>query len=209
MRHILFLLIIFIFSGCTNLLFEKRAQTIHFNDTDNNIMKIKLTDHIFRHRFDNCVTDGYTIKENNQKYGKLYIEHIELDGSCKWTGFSRGLFTDMLKRELNLGSIKLIERKEFGNYEFSKYKFNDRCVIYFIFIWQGNSSTFIIDQRGNLYNELKVRLGGKNDTSLREDIKCDFELDVSLVEDNIIDHHFGKEDDSGVYWQININYPIK
>lgn len=193
MKYYILLLIIFLFSGCTNLLFETKNNVFSLNSYDAKLLKIELTNPVFKHRFDSCVYSGYTINDNNKEYGELFIEHIGLKDDCQWNGLSRSFYEFFIKQKLSIKRMKLLQRVDLENYEFSKYLIDGKCNLYLIFIYQGNSVTFLIDQEGKLYRDVLKKFNYKNDTGTDTIQKCNFIFDGSLIKENIWNRYFQRE----------------
>ena len=51
---------------------------------------------------DSCSNFSYVSELNSEKYGKMFVEYINLDSSCKWNGLQRGFFVDLFKSTIKL-----------------------------------------------------------------------------------------------------------
>ena len=86
--------------------------------------------------------------------------------------------------------MKLLEKKEFSHYEFLTYEINDDYILNFIYIYEISKEIFIIDFKGELYENLL--------RNFQKDYKYKYEkkehrlvdLNTSLVKNNAIYDYF-------------------
>lgn len=143
-RQTIFFVLLFSIIGCNsskNLSLDNKLQLV--------LDESKST-------FDSCTNFTYIGNSITKEFGELFIEYINLDSSCKWNGLSRGFFIDLFKSTLKIDSFKLIERKEFNNYEFSTYLVDNKYFMNIIYIYTVYEDYFIIDYNG-IYSEKLIK----------------------------------------------------
>jgi hypothetical protein len=166
----------------------------HFSFEDNDL-KFKIdSDNFFlfplsnietKTRHDPYVLDAYTMTANG-----LYLEYIHTDSDVSWNGQALSFFINLLKHDLKIKSIDLLEKKEFNHYEFLTYKINDNYILNVIYIYEMNKDVFIIDFKSELYENLL--------RNFQKDYKYEFEknknlslsLNTSIVKNNAIYGYF-------------------
>ena len=183
-------LALFFHAGCSTNTYQlsNNSLNLHLENKTKEPIKINIIKSIKKTQYDSKVLDGYTLDIKESNFGKLYIEYITLLDKYTWGGFSRGFFTDLISKELNLNSMELIETTDVRNYEFTTFKINDSCILNIIFIWEVNQSTFIVDYDGLLTNVLKEGFG-ITDTNMDRK-KCSMSFQGSLTKSNITEHYF-------------------
>jgi hypothetical protein len=179
--------VIFIFclsiNGCTSI--------NNFNDNveEFNGVSKKFTS-------DSCTNFSYISNINDNEYGKLFSEYINLDSSCSWNSFQRGNFEYLFKSTLKLKSMKVIERIDYDNYEFTTYIIDDKYYVDLIYKYSTYEDLFILDYDGKYYSSLRKRFD-KNYTNINVD-KLRFKSDYSksLVNMNFINSYFSRDRES-------------
>lgn len=133
--------------------------------------------------------DPYTIEAYTLKNSDIHLEHVRCDASVDWRGQPRSLYEGLIKEKLKV-SLELKERIEVDKYEFSTYKVNDSFILHFIYIWESQKNTFIIDTKGNLYKELLTRLKDSYSYGFESEEKGSVNFDLSLVKNNAFERYF-------------------
>ena len=83
--------------------------------------------------YDSCTRLSYILQNNDFDFGELFVEYINLDNSCRWNGLQRGYFVDLFKSTIKINSLRLIERKEYKNYEFSTYIIDEKYYLNIVY----------------------------------------------------------------------------
>ncbi|MBP6163600.1 MAG: hypothetical protein KA438_05500 [Aliarcobacter sp.] len=136
-------------------------------------------------RHNSYVLETYTLKTDD-----LYIEYIHTETSVTWNGQAFSFFLNLIKQDLKIKDMKLLEKKEFSHYEFLTYEINDDYILNFIYIYEISKEIFIIDFKGELYENLL--------RNFQKDYKYKYEkkehhlvdLNTSLVKNNAIYDYF-------------------
>lgn len=149
MKNIIYLSLLLLLVGCSSL----------ENNSIDKIENFGNNKKIYTH--DSCTNFSYISQNQEEKYGKLFYEYINLDRSCKWNGMQRGFFDDLFKSTLKLQNMKAIERKDYGNYEFSTYLIDDKYYMNLIYKYSVYEDLFIVDYDGKYFNE-KIKEFDKN-----------------------------------------------
>ena len=63
-------------------------------------------------------------------------------------------FLNLLKDELKVYSFENLEKKSHTHYEFNIYRVNNEFNLYLIYIYEMNKEIFIVDSKGELYENL-------------------------------------------------------
>ena len=137
-----FIIILSLFiNGCT--------LANNFND------KVELiTNNQKKSTFDSCTNFSYISNINDKNFGVLFSEYINLDSSCSWNGLQRGYFEDLFKTTLKFKSFKILERKDFNNYEFTTYLIDDKYYMNLIYKYSIYEDLFIIDYEGKYFAKM-------------------------------------------------------
>lgn len=143
-KSILIVFIIALFSGCTAL----QVDNISMWNKD-----LKLTNKEVTTTFHPCTTFSYYVKDNNKKYGKLFIEYVDLSSDCMWNGFARGFFEELFKQTQKINSMKIVEQYDYDNFEFTTYLIDNSSYVNLIYNFTTSKSIFILDYSGKLSNE--------------------------------------------------------
>lgn len=195
MAKLLFLLLCaFLFSACSvatysyndkgkNLIFKKAKDNLHFVQLSN--PKVTAT-------FDSCSLFSYTLQDNSSLYGKIFIEHINLQSDCQFNGDSLGFLLYEFKENLKLKSFKQLEFIKYNNYEFYTYKINDEKIVNFIFIFSVLEDTFIIDYEGKLYQEVVKQFDETYLNKYLDNRRFEENYNYSLVRMNIFKGYFNR-----------------
>lgn len=146
-----------------------------------------------RMTFDSCTNFSYISNVNDKKYGNLFIEYINLDNSCRWNGFQRGYFEYLFKTTLKLESFKLIERKDFNNYEFSTYLIDEKYYMNLVYKYSVSEDLFVIDYEGKYFTELMKNFDNNYKNIYLNKTRFSSNYSKSLVNMNFINSYFSRE----------------
>ena len=184
MRKIIYLSLFLLLGGCSSI----------ENNSIDNIQIFKNNKKNFT--YDSCTKFSYILQNEEEKYGKLFYEYINLDSNCSWNGMSRGFFDDLFKSTLKIKKIKNIERIEYKNYEFSTYIIDDKYYMNLIYSYSVYEDFFIIDYEGKLFDEM-IRLHDKNYINkYTNEPRFNSNYSNSLVRMNILNGYFSKQGES-------------
>ncbi len=134
--------------------------------------------------------DPYAIEAYTLKNSDIHLEFIKTDVSASWRGQPRSFYEGLLKEKLNLKSMELLERFEIDRYEFSTFKIDDSFIFHFIYVWENQKNTFIIDTQGKLYKELLLKLKNDYIYTFSGATKGNVNFDISLVKNNAFEYYF-------------------
>ena len=187
MRKIIYLSLFLLLGGCSSI----------ENNSIDNIQIFKNNKKNFT--YDSCTKFSYISQNEEEKYGKLFYEYINLDSNCSWNGMSRGFFDDLFKSTLKIKKIKKIkniERIEYKNYEFSTFIIDDKYYMNLIYSYSVYEDFFIIDYEGKLFDEM-IRLYDKNYINkYTNEPRFNSNYSNSLVRMNILNGYFSKQGES-------------
>ena len=181
MKYIYLIGVVFFFNACS---------ATNYNSITNYIDLKKE-----RKQFTNstCSFNSFIINSQTPKYGKIFIEHVELNNNCEWNGFSRSYFDNLFKEKTHVKSMVAVERVDFENFEFSTYLINDKYILNLISEFSGSKSVFTLDYKGLLFNEM-IKKFDKNYVSVYlEKPRFSSNYNSSLVNQNIVKDYFNKE----------------
>lgn len=165
--------------------FSLEENELKFKIDSDTFYKFPVLNMETKTRYDSYILEAYTLKADN-----LHIEYIHTDNDISWNGQAFSFFKDLLKENIKAKSFDLLEKKEFRHYEFLVYKINEQYVLNLIYIYEINKEVFIIDTKGELYENLLKNFDktyvykfGKN--------QMDFmDLNLSLVKNNAMKSYF-------------------
>lgn len=199
---ILILLLLFI-SGCSSsstvFNYSKNNKTLLLGKDNQNLIKVAFTNpSIQNHQTFKCVNNSYTLRDENFKYGRLFIESISLNSSCNWNGLSLGFFESNLRAQLNINKMQKVEEFEISSYIFRTYKINNDSYLSLIYNYSRNIDRFIIDYNGKLYDELIKIFKPDYKTNIKFQKRFLGNYNDSLVRKNLIQNYFEEE-----RWSVN------
>ena len=198
-KNILFVLVVaFLFTACfsnKNLThFSTKTKELSFVNNDETLLKLLFSAPVQkRYTTTYCVRDSFIINEQNEKYGKLFLEYIDLDSTCRWTGGANSFFETSLRHELNLDTLETVEKYDINNYTFKTYKINESSYLSAIYIYSSFSNIFILDYEGKLYTELLKKLEPTYKNLFINKKRFEKTYDKSLVKKNILERYFTQD----------------
>lgn len=136
-------------------------------------------------RHDSYVFEAYTAKTDD-----LYLEYIHTTTSVMWNGQAFSFFLNLIKQDLKIKNMQLLQKKEFSHYEFSTYKINDEYILNFIYIYEMNKEIFIIDFKGELYENLLKKFISDYKYEYKRNENISINLNSSIVKNNAIYEYF-------------------
>lgn len=165
--------------------FSLEENELKFKIDSENFYKFPITNIDTKTRHDPYVFEAYTLKADN-----LHIEYIHTENDVSWNGQALSFFKDLLKESLKIKSLDLLEKKEFSHYEFLVYKIDYYFIVNIIYIYELNKEVFIIDTKGELYENL-LKFFDKTYEYRFEKKAIDFKnLNVSLAKNNAMKNYF-------------------
>lgn len=136
-------------------------------------------------RHDSYVLDAYTLKNDD-----IYLEYIRVDNDVEWNGAADGFFIYLFKEQLKIKTMEVLEKKEFGNYEFITYKIDGHFILNFIYIYEVSKDIFILDIKSELYENLIKNFDSNYIYSFDKNEESGLNIDVSLVKNNAFNNYF-------------------
>ena len=165
--------------------FSLEENELKFKIDSDTFFKFPILNIETKTRYDSYILDAYTLKADN-----IHLEYIHTDNDTSWNAQALSFFKDLLKESINPYSMDLLEKKEFRHYEFLVYKIDEKYILNVIYIYEINKEVFIVDQKGNLYENL-LKNFDKNYVYKFEKNKTDFiDLNFSLVKNNAMKSYF-------------------
>ena len=165
--------------------FSLEENELKFKIDSDTFYKFPILNIETKTRYDSYILDAYTLKADN-----IHLEYIHTDNDISWNAQALSFFKDLLKESINAYSMDLLEKKEFRHYEFLVYKIDEKYILNVIYIYEINKEVFIVDQKGNLYENL-LKNFDKNYIYKFEKNKTDFiDLNFSLVKNNAMKSYF-------------------
>ncbi|MGP2656250.1 hypothetical protein ACOJTA_04335 [Malaciobacter sp. WC5094] len=171
----------FIFNACTSTKYTNNLNNIEKLNTEKKLLTISY-----------CTNNAYIKSINDEKYGKLFVEYIWLDNSCTWNGLSRGFFEYQLKKDLKVSSMKIVERLEYSNYEFTSYLIDNKYYVDLIYKYSNNEDLFILDYKGLYFQEQIQKFKKDFKSKSLGKKRLTKEYFKSLVRMNIVENYFEK-----------------
>ena len=145
---------------------------------------------------DSCANFSYISNINDKEYGRLFSEYINLDNSCSWNSFQRGNFEYLFKSTLKLKSMKVIERVDYDNYEFTTYIIDDKYYVDLIYKYSTYEDLFILDYEGKYYSSLRKKFDKAYTNTYVDKLRFKSDYSKSLVNMNFINSYFSKDRES-------------
>lgn len=129
--------------------FTLEENDLKFKIDSDNFYLFPISNIETKTRHDPYVLDAYTMTANG-----LYIEYIHTDSDVSWNGQAFSFFISLLRHDLKANEMKLLEKKELKHYEFLVYEVDESYILNIIYIYEMNKDVFIIDLKGELYENL-------------------------------------------------------
>ena len=168
--------------------FSLEENELKFKIDSDNFFIFPITNIETKTRYDSYVLEAYNLKADN-----LHIEYIHTADDISWNGQALSFFKDLLKDSLKVKSLDLLEKKEFGHYEFLVYKLDYHFIVNIIYIYEINKEVFIIDTDGELYENL-LKNFDKTYVYKFEKKPIDYKnLNFSLVKNNAMGSYFNHQ----------------
>ena len=165
--------------------FSLEENELKFKIDSDTFFKFPVLNMETKTRYDSYILEAYTLKANN-----IHVEYIHTDNDVSWNGQAFSFFKDLLKENIKAKSMDLLEKKEFRHYEFLVYKINGQYVLNLIYIYEINKEVFIVDTKGELYENL-LKNFDKTYVYQFEKNQIDFmDLNLSLVKNNAMKSYF-------------------
>lgn len=165
--------------------FSIEENELKFKIDSENFYKFPITNIETKTRHDSYVLEAYTLSADN-----LYIEYIHTPSDISWNGQALSFYKDLFKDSLKIKSLDLIEKREFSHYEFLVYKIDYKFIVNVIYIYEINKDIFIIDIKGELYENL-LKIFDKTYEYRFEKNPIDYKnLNFSLVKNNAMKSYF-------------------
>jgi hypothetical protein len=165
--------------------FSLEENDLKFKIDSDTFYKFPIQNVETKTRYDSYVFEAYTLKADN-----LHIEYIHTEDDISWNGQALSFFKDLLKDNIKARTMELLEQIEFSHYEFLVYKINDYFILNIIYIYEINKEIFIIDTKGELYENLLKNFDKTYEYKF-EKKPIDFEsLNLSLVKNNAMKSYF-------------------
>lgn len=185
-KYLLFMLFSLILSGC-------------IPKTTPSIIEERFSNQKEISTFDSCTNFSYISQIDDIKYGKLFIEHINLNSDCKWNGLARGYFVLLFMDTIKAKSYKLVERLDFSNIEVNTYLVDETFYVNIINQYKVFEDVFIIDYKG-IYTQNIIKKYDNNYINIYlQKPRLDTNYSNSLVRMNFINSYFSKERESLAY----------
>lgn len=181
MKFIFLAFLIFCLNGC-NLAKKSQVENVYPLVSGNKMIT-----------FDGCTNFSYISNIDNNIDGKLFIEYINLDSSCKWNGLQRGYFEYLFKSTLKIKEMKILERIDYKNYEFTTYLIDDKYYLNLVYNYTVYEDWFIVDYDGKFTENLMKKFNINNKEEYLNKERFFSNYSNSLVKMNFINSYFSKE----------------
>ena len=164
--------------------FSLEENELKFKIDSDNFYFFPISDIETKTRHNPYVMEAYTIKTK-----VLYIEYIHTDSSVSWNAGALSFFIDLIKQDLKIKNMHLLQKKEFPHYEFLTYKIDD-YIFNFIYIYEINKDIFIIDFKGELFENLLRNFEKDYRYQYEKNQNLSIDLNSSLVKNNALSEYF-------------------
>lgn len=165
--------------------FSLEENELKFKIDSDNFYLFPISNIEIKTRYDSYVLDAYTMTSN-----QVYVEYIHTDMDVSWNGQALSFFTSLLKYDLKIKAMTLLEKKEFNHYEFLTYKIDDKYILNLIYIYEMSKEVFIIDLRSELYENLLRNFEKDYKYKFDKNEELSLDLNTSIVKNNAIYGYF-------------------
>ena len=136
--------------------------------------------------FDSNNTSG----SSRLKSDYIFLEYIYTYSDVIWNFQAFSSFLNLLKDELKVDSFENLEKKQYHHYEFNIYRVNNEFNLYLIYIYEMNKEIFIVDSKGELYENLLRNFEKSYSCNFEKNENNHFDLNISLVKKNALYNYF-------------------
>ena len=165
--------------------FSLDENDLKFKIDSDNFYKFPVLNIETKTRYDSYILEAYTLKADN-----IYMEYIHTQNDVSWNAQALSSFKDLLKDKIKAKSIDLLEKKEFGHYEFLVYKIDYNFILNLIYIYEINKEIFILDTNGQLYEDLLKNFDKTYVYKFDKKPIVFTDLNLSLVRSNATKNYF-------------------
>lgn len=165
--------------------FTLEENQLKFKIDSDNFYFFPITNIETKTRHDPYVLEAFTLSAN-----QLYVEYIHTDSDTVWNGQAFSFFIGLLKRDIRAKSMELLEKKEFRHYELLVYKIDNSYILNLIYIYEINKEIFIVDLKGDLYEELLQNFEKDYKYEFDRNKKINLTLNTSVAKNNAIHSYF-------------------
>ena len=166
--------------------FSLEENELKFKIDSDDFYKYPISNVETKTRHDSYVLEAYTLKTKD-----LFMEYIHIDSDVSWNSQALGSFISLLKENLKIRNMDLLEKKEFNHYEFLTYKIDGNYILNIIYIYEINKDVFIIDKQSELYENLLKNFQKDYKYTLEKNSNLNLDINVSLVKNNAMRSYFG------------------
>ena len=194
-KNILLVIVLaFLYVGCStkNSVFSIDNRTLTLGKDLESTVSINFTNPQVQRNSAMCVFDSYNLFDRSDEYGNIFIESIQLNSSCDWTGLPLGFFESSVKNTLNV-SMNLIEDIDFPGYNFRTYKVNNDSYLNIIYIFTNGNDRFILDFYGRLHDKLIKTFNKEYTNKYFAKKRFNAYYNESLVRKSLINHYFQRD----------------
>ena len=178
----------FIFKKVTKLsipYFSLHENDLRFKISSDTFYKYTLYNIEMKTRHDPYVYDAYTLKANN-----IFVEYIHTLNDVLWNSQAFSSFLNILKDDLKANSFENLEKKTYTHYEFNIYRVNKEFNLFIIYIYEMNKEIFIVDTKGELYENLLKNFEKSYSCSFSTNQKNSLDFNISLTKNNALNNYF-------------------
>lgn len=165
--------------------FTLEENDLKFKIDSDNFYLFPLSNIETKTRHDPYVLEAYTMTANG-----LFLEYIHTDTDVSWNGQALSFFTSLLRHDLKANEMKLLEKREFKHYEFLVYEIDESYILNIIYIYEINKDVFIIDLKGELYENLLKNFHKDCTYKFKRNGNNLPNINTSLVKNNAIYSYF-------------------
>lgn len=183
------------FYGCYSITsYSNSTQKLTFVKNKSPFISIEFsTPRQNYYSFSSCVDDSYTIQDINKEYGKIFLEYIDLNSACKWSGLPDSFFETSVNFDLKLKAFEVVEKIDSGAYSFKTYKINDESYLSAVYYSTTNTNIFLLDYDGKFYTKMLKKIDPSYENKYLNKKRFKGDYTSSLVRKNIIESYFRYE----------------
>ena len=185
----------FLFTGCFSWFSSEPLadNQMRYKLNDEQSVNLFLTPYKRKSHFSLCVSSSYTLKGEEQSYGQLFVEEINLSTNCRWNGLSTSLFMDLFKENLKLDSVKNVQSVDVKNYSFTTYRVNDEFYVNLILKYSAYTDQITVDYNGRLSKDMLAVLKPGFELKYLDRLRLEADYNDSLVLKSMFKGYFAKE----------------
>ena len=189
-KYLFFIFIFVFFVACSSTTVNSLNSNNFILGKKNAPIKIDFTNAIHKNYSSYCTNMSSTIIDENDEYGYLFIESIDVSNLCEWSGLPSSFFEGSIKESLKINFIQSVEEFDMEGFSFKTLKINNDSYLSLIYIYSSFQDILIYDLNGKLSSELLKSFKSNYKSEFLDKKRFDKRYKDSLVRKSFMNNYF-------------------